>query len=109
MYIQTSFFPHLQVIGFGAPPTDSTSSLKPHPSPSPAHSQDPEQARRDALLRKAESRDLMSYGMIPEFVGRFPILVSLSSLSKEALVKILTEPQNALVAQYQSLFEMDQV
>ena len=47
--------------------------------------------------------------MIPEFVGRFPINVSLSSLGKEALVSILTQPKNALVPQYCNLFEMDQV
>lgn len=51
----------------------------------------------------------MSYGMIPEFVGRFPIVVSLHSLDKDALVTILTQPKNALVPQYMALFEMDQV
>jgi len=51
----------------------------------------------------------MAYGMIPEFVGRFPVVVSLSSLDKDALVKVLTQPKNALVSQYMALFEMDQV
>ena len=51
----------------------------------------------------------MTYGMIPEFVGRFPIVVSLSSLDRDALVEVLTQPKNALISQYMALFEMDQV
>ncbi len=52
-------------------------------------------------------QDLLKYGLIPEFVGRLPIIVTLHPLDKEALIKILTEPRNALVKQYQKLFEMD--
>ena len=52
-------------------------------------------------------QDLLKYGMIPEFVGRVPIIVTLQPLNKEALVRILTEPKNALIKQYQKLFEMD--
>jgi ATP-dependent Clp protease ATP-binding subunit ClpX len=52
-------------------------------------------------------QDLLKYGMIPEFVGRVPIIVTLHSLNKEALKKILVEPKNALVKQYQKLFEFD--
>lgn len=52
---------------------------------------------------------MMNYGMIPEFVGRFPVLVSLESLDKDSLVRILTEPTNALISQYSKLFEMDKV
>lgn len=48
-------------------------------------------------------------GMIPEFVGRFPVLTPFHNLTKEMLVKILTEPRNALVPQYQALFAMDKV
>ena len=51
--------------------------------------------------------DLLKYGMIPEFVGRLPVIVTLSALDEKALVKILREPKNALVKQYQKLFEMD--
>ena len=51
----------------------------------------------------------MAYGMIPEFVGRFPVTVSLSSLNRDALVDVLTEPNDALLTQYQHLFEMDKV
>ncbi len=53
--------------------------------------------------------DLIKFGLIPEFIGRLPVVASVTSLDKEALVKILTEPRNALVKQYQKLFEMDNV
>ena len=56
-----------------------------------------------------ESRDLMAYGMIPEFVGRFPVTVSLSSLNRDSLVDILTEPNDAILRQYQHLFDIDKV
>lgn len=64
---------------------------------------------RDTLLRAVEARDLIDFGMIPEFVGRFPVIVPFHSLSKDMLVRILTEPRNALVPQYQMLFGMDKV
>lgn len=59
------------------------------------------------LLSKVTSDDLIKFGMIPEFVGRLPVLAPLEPLDEEALVKILTEPRNALVRQYQKLFEME--
>lgn len=68
-----------------------------------------EDEQRDHFLQQVESSDLISYGMIPEFIGRLPIVVSLSSLSEEMLVNILTQPQNALVTQYTALFNMDGV
>ena len=61
------------------------------------------------LLSLAEPEDLVKYGLIPEIVGRIPLVVALEHLDKDALVKILTEPKNALVKQYQKLFEMDGV
>ena len=66
-------------------------------------------AERDSLLSSVEARDLIDFGMIPEFVGRLPIVVALHSLNEEALVKILTEPRNALASQYQAMFAMDKV
>ncbi len=63
----------------------------------------------DALLAKAQPEDLLKFGLIPEFVGRLPIMVTLNSLDKAALLKVLTEPKNALVKQYQKLLEMDGV
>ncbi|HHW00570.1 MAG TPA: ATP-dependent Clp protease ATP-binding subunit ClpX [Clostridiaceae bacterium] len=59
------------------------------------------------VLKKILPQDLLKYGLIPEFVGRLPIIVTLHSLDKNALIRILTEPKNALVKQYQKLFEMD--
>jgi len=61
------------------------------------------------LLKDVTPQDLVKYGLIPEFVGRVPITISLEGLDEEALVKILTEPKNALIKQYQKLFEMDEV
>jgi ATP-dependent Clp protease ATP-binding subunit ClpX len=56
-----------------------------------------------------EPEDLLKYGLIPEFVGRLPVIATLEDLDVGALVKILKEPKNALVKQYQKLFEMEQV
>ena len=53
--------------------------------------------------------DLMEYGFIPEFVGRLPVLVTLDSLDKKDLIKVLTEPKNAFVQQYQAMFDMEDV
>ena len=64
---------------------------------------------KDALLSAVEARDLIEFGMIPEFCGRFPVLVPFHSLTAKMLVQILTQPQNALVPQYQMLFGMDKV
>ncbi|MSP61087.1 MAG: ATP-dependent Clp protease ATP-binding subunit ClpX [Myxococcales bacterium] len=58
-------------------------------------------------LKEVQPEDLLKYGMIPEFVGRLPVIAPLHELSEEALVDILTKPKNALVKQYQKLFEMD--
>ena len=61
------------------------------------------------LLQEVVPQDLVKFGLIPEFVGRVPICVTLRGLDKEALVRILKEPRNALIKQYQKLFEMDGV
>lgn len=61
------------------------------------------------ILKNILPEDLLKFGMIPEFVGRLPIIVTLGSLDKEALIKILTEPKNALTKQYRRLFELDGV
>ena len=61
------------------------------------------------ILKKIMPEDLLKFGLIPEFVGRLPIIVTLNPLDKKALVQILTEPKNALVKQYQKLFELDNV
>lgn len=61
------------------------------------------------ILRKVEPHDLLKYGIIPELIGRLPMLVSLDSLDREALIRILREPKNALIKQYQRLLSMDHV
>lgn len=61
------------------------------------------------VLKHLQSEDLLKFGLIPEFVGRLPVLVTLSQLDKEALIEILTTPKNALVKQYKELFNMDGV
>ncbi|KAG8378576.1 hypothetical protein BUALT_Bualt08G0151200 [Buddleja alternifolia] len=62
-----------------------------------------------SLLESVESGDLIAYGLIPEFIGRFPILVSLSALTEDQLVQVLREPKNALGRQYKKLFNMNNV
>ncbi len=61
------------------------------------------------ILKNILPQDLLKFGLIPEFVGRLPIIVTLHSLDRQALIQILTEPKNALVKQYQKLFELDDV
>ena len=61
------------------------------------------------VLREVEPADLVKFGLIPEFIGRLPMIATLDELDKPALVRILTEPRNSLVRQYQKLFEMEQV
>ena len=73
------------------------------------HGSEDEQAEKDALLRLVEAHDLVEFGMIPEFVGRFPVVVPFHSLTEDMLMRILTEPKNALTTQYQTLFSMDKV
>jgi ATP-dependent Clp protease ATP-binding subunit ClpX len=65
--------------------------------------------KRSEILNKVQPQDLLKYGLIPELIGRLPVNTSLSELDKDALVKILTEPKNALVKQYQALFELEDV
>src|SRR5262249_14136587 len=59
------------------------------------------------ILRKIEPHDLIDFGMIPEFVGRLPVIATLDPLSREDLYRVLVEPKNALVRQFQRLFELE--
>ena len=59
------------------------------------------------VISKVEPEDLIKYGLIPEFVGRLPVVATLEELDEEALVKILTEPKNAITKQYQKMFEIE--
>ena len=63
----------------------------------------------DNLFAKANSDDLLNYGFIPELIGRLPVFVGLNGLTEKDLVKVLTEPKNALIKQYQFSFELDGV
>lgn len=65
--------------------------------------------RYDDVLKEVEIDDLIKFGMIPEFIGRIPVISTLQELDKEALIKILTEPKNAIIKQYQKLFRLNQV
>jgi ATP-dependent Clp protease ATP-binding subunit ClpX len=65
--------------------------------------------RTGEILRGVEPDDLLSFGLIPEFVGRLPVIATLEDLDEDALIKILTEPKNALLKQYQRLFDMEGV
>ena len=67
------------------------------------------EGKRGHHFSGVEAQDLIEFGMIPEFIGRFPVLVPFHSLTEGMLVRILTEPKNALVPQYQILFGMDKV
>ncbi len=70
---------------------------------------DPEDRRVGDILRTVEPEDLQKYGLIPEFIGRLPVLATLEDLDEDALITILTDPKNALSKQYQRLFEMEDV
>lgn len=78
-------------IGFGADITENTGK------------------EMDELLKDLRPEDLLKYGLIPEFVGRIPVIVSLKELDEDSLVRILVEPKNAIVKQYKELFKMDDV
>ena len=70
---------------------------------------DEDDRKTGELLRDLEPEDLLKFGLIPEFVGRLPVIATLEDLDEAALMQILTEPKNALVKQYQRLFEMEDV
>jgi ATP-dependent Clp protease ATP-binding subunit ClpX len=70
---------------------------------------DPEDRRTGEVLRLIEPEDLLKFGLIPEFVGRLPVLATLEDLDESALMQILTEPKNALTKQYQRMFEMENI
>lgn len=68
-----------------------------------------EEKQQNNLLKELIPEDLLKFGLIPEFIGRVPVVVTLEALDKEALIRILTEPKNALIKQYQRLLKMDDV
>jgi ATP-dependent Clp protease ATP-binding subunit ClpX len=68
-----------------------------------------DERRTGDILKEVEPEDLLKFGLIPEFIGRVPVIATLDDLDEEALMRILSEPKNALVRQYQRLFEMEDV
>src|ERR687893_87639 len=74
-----------------------------------AHVAAPEDRQTGEVLKHCEPEDLLKFGLIPEFIGRLPVIATLEDLDEEALVKILVEPKNALVKQYAKLFDMEDV
>jgi len=82
-----------QQIGFGA--ADNIVNIK--------------ESRKTNIICETEPRDLLAYGLIPEFIGRLPIVATLDDLCESDLVRVLTEPQNALIKQYQKLFDINNV
>ncbi|KAH3841585.1 ATP-dependent Clp protease ATP-binding subunit clpX-like, mitochondrial [Dreissena polymorpha] len=102
---------NVKVLGFGSPIDEgkeeaSRQALSASSTDKPSMKEQNEE--RDRLLQEVQDTDLIAFGLIPEFVGRIPVVVPLHSLSEDMLVRILTEPQNALVKQYQQLFSMDE-
>src|SRR5204863_9966491 len=69
----------------------------------------PEDRKQGEIFRDVQPEDLLKYGLIPEFVGRLPVVATLEDLDEASLKRILTEPKNALVKQYQRMFEMETV
>ena len=69
----------------------------------------PEERKTGEILREIEPEDLLKFGLIPEFVGRLPVIATLEDLDETALIEILSAPKNALVKQYQKLFDMEEV
>ena len=69
----------------------------------------PDERRSGELLRQVEPEDLLKFGLIPEFVGRLPVVATIDDLDESALIEILSQPKNALVKQYQKLFDMENV
>jgi ATP-dependent Clp protease ATP-binding subunit ClpX len=72
-----------------------------------AEVRDPDERRTGQILREVEPEDLLKFGLIPEFIGRLPVVATLEDLDEKALIEILTKPKNALVKQYARLFEME--
>ncbi|XP_055848621.1 ATP-dependent Clp protease ATP-binding subunit clpX-like, mitochondrial [Episyrphus balteatus] len=92
-------------IGFGSPTTESKGRRAAQSSVSKTIPQ----KSGDKCLQNVEAKDLVEFGMIPEFVGRFPVIVPFHSLDENLLIRILTEPKNAIIPQYKTLLQLDDV
>ncbi len=74
-----------------------------------AQIKDAEEKTLGEIYKQVQPEDLLKYGLIPEFIGRLPVIATLDDLNEEALIKVLTEPKNALIKQYKTLFDMEDV
>ena len=77
--------------------------------PGPINAGSTDELTEAEMMRRVSPDDLMRYGMIPEFIGRMPVVASVDALGRTELIKVLTEPRNAIVKQFQLLFAMDSV
>ena len=68
-----------------------------------------DKVNQSKIFDNVEPKDLRRYGLIPEFIGRLPVVTSVNELDKEALIKILVEPKNAITKQFKKIFELDDV
>ena len=93
----------------GLEKTSSAASARNRSAFTPTRSRPPRSAATSNCSSQAQPTDLIRYGLIPEFVGRLPVVGVLGDLDKAALMQILTEPKNALIRQYQRLFEFENV
>ena len=104
---------YLQYIGFGSPANQSPGRRAATEADQHSYNDTDdtaaEQDQKDQLTKAVQARDMIEFGMIPEFVGRFPVIVPFHSLTLDMLATILTQPNNALLPQYEALFNMDKV
>lgn len=94
-------------IGFGVPTTGQKEGRR--AAQSSVATSGGTQQTGDKCLKNVEAKDLVEFGMIPEFVGRFPVIVPFHSLDESLLIRILTEPKNAIIPQYKALLQLDDV
>lgn len=93
-------------MGFGAPTNEPESS---RPNPTDFEGKELNQDQINECFKLVEDRDLLEFGLIPEFVGRFPRVCPFHCLDEDMLVQVLTEPQNALLKQYKHMFALNKV
>jgi ATP-dependent Clp protease ATP-binding subunit ClpX len=94
----------LQPFGFTSEPHEDNNDVL-----EVSHHTDDTDQKKDDILRAVEVDDLVGFGMIPEFIGRIPVFAVFENMTTEMLIRILKEPRNALIPQYETLLEMDGV
>lgn len=99
-------WPNLQPFGFTSETPEDKEDAN---ATDTIHQSDTTDHEKDEILRAVEVDDLVNFGMIPEFIGRIPVFAVFENMTTEMLIKILKEPRNALIPQYETLLEMDGV